>query len=178
MLHRIVSRSVVAFAAAGLLASCEDNTTGTPLTPPPPSTAVYINPLQPPDSITPPDPITGKRDTIPVPYTIEQRVVNIDGTDFVVAVVTPDPQFLVQFPDGDVAEGQEIAFSLNLPGALESTRVTVPASGLVSPGRWIVDNPCPPVGGATSCRGVQRVIARPTAGNPGFIDVDTTFPED
>jgi hypothetical protein len=159
MLHRIVSRSLVAFAAVGLLASCEDNTTGTPLTPPPPSTAVTVS-------------------AVDLDYTIAQQVVNIDGTDFVVAVVTPDPQFLVELPNGDVAEGQEIAFSLNLPGALESTRVTVPASGLVSPGRWIVDNPCPPVGGATSCRGVQRVIARPPAGNPGFIDVDTTFPEE
>ena len=159
MLHRIVSRSLVAFAAVGLLASCEDNTTGTPLTPPPPSTAVTVTALE-------------------LEYTIEQRVVNIDGTDFVVAVVTPDPAFFVEFPDGEPAVGQEVSFSLNLPGALENTRVTVPGTGVVSPGRWIVDNPCPPVGGQTSCRAVQRVIATPTSGVIGFVDVDTTFPED
>jgi hypothetical protein len=150
---------VVAFAAAGLLASCEDNTTGTPLPPPPPSTAVNVIALD-------------------LEYTIEQRVVNIDGTDFVVAVVTPDPAFFVEFPDGEPAVGQEISFSLNLPGALENTRVTVPGTGVVSPGRWIVDNPCPPVGGQTSCRAVQRVIATPTSGVTGFVDVDTTFPEE
>ena len=159
MLHRIVSRSLVAFAAVGLLASCEDNTTGTPLPPPTTATLVTVTALD-------------------LDYTIEQQVVNINGTDFVVAVVSPDPAFFVELQDGEPAVGQEVAFSLNLPGALESTRVTVPGTGVVSPGRWIVDNPCPPVGGATSCRGVQRVIATPTAGNPGFIDVDTTFPED
>jgi len=159
MLHRIVSRSVLAFAAAGLLASCEDNTTGTPLPPPTTATLVTVTALD-------------------LDYTIEQQVVNINGTDFVVAVVSPDPAFFVELQDGEPAVGQEVAFSLNLPGALESTRVTVPGTGVVSPGRWIVDNPCPPVGGATFCRAVQRVIATPTAGNLGFIDVDTTFPED
>jgi hypothetical protein len=46
----------------------------------------------------------------------------------------------------------------------------------VSPGRWIVGNSCPPETG-DFCRPVHRVIAAPTAGNTGFIDVDTTLPD-
>lgn len=168
MLHRIVSRSVVAFAAVGLLASCEDNTTGTPLTPPPPSTAVYVNPIEPDGG-----------------YTTEQRSINIAGVDTTVTVASPNPVFEVVFPDGEAAVGQIINFNVNLPGLVQQTRDTVDVDGFVSPGYWVLAGPCPPGGvpDQTFCRPTQRVIATPAAGNTGFIDIssDTTTappPED
>ena len=148
MLHRIVSRSAVAFAAVGLLASCEDNTTGTPLPPFTPSTAVNVSPIE-------VDGGYGDNDTADT----------INGVDTIVTVVTPDPVFEVLSPEGDPAVGQIINFNVNLPGLLQQTRDTVDAAGFVSPGYWIV-------GG----RPVQRVIATPAAGNTGFIDVSTVPP--
>ena len=112
MLHRIVSRSVGVFAAAALglgLAACEDNTAGTPLTPPPASTAVYVNV----DTTTPP-PTTG---------TTGQRV-------------TPAAVFKVTYPDGSPAVGQVVTFSLNLGGHIAQLKDTVDAGGFVSPGKW------------------------------------------
>ncbi len=149
MLHRIVSRSVVVLAATVFLASCEDNTTGTPLPPPDPSTAVYVTPVI---------PVGG--------YTTEEVTLNIAGVDTTVTVVSPEPIFEVVFPDGTPAAGQAINFSLNLPGLLETNRGTVDASGFVSPGYWVLGD-----------RPVQRVIAAPASGDPGYIDVDQTPPE-
>jgi len=155
MLHRMVSRSVVVFAATAFLASCEDNTTGTPLTPPPASTAVYVNPVE---------PVGG--------YTVAQRTINLGGVDTTVTVASPDPVFEVVYPEGNAAVGQVITFNVNLPGFVQQTRDTVvDAAGLVSPGYWVVARPCPPNVLETFCRGVQRVIATPVAGNTGFIDV-------
>jgi hypothetical protein len=162
MLHRMVSRSVVVFAATAFLASCEDNTTGTPLTPPPASTAVYVTPVEPVDG-----------------YTVEQRVINIGGIDTTVTVASPDPVFTVVYPglDASPAVGQVVTFNVNLPGFVFQTKDTVDAAGLASPGYWVVARPCPPnLVDETFCRGVQRVIATPVSGNTGFIDVtvDTT----
>ena len=165
MLRRMVSRSVVVLAATAFLASCEDNTTGTPLTPPPASTAVYVTAVEPQGG-----------------YSVEQVTITIPAIgpvlarDTVVTVVTPDPVFEVRYPEGDAAVDQVISFSLNLPGLLAQSTATVPASGLVTPGRWIVGNPCPSETGGF-CRSVQRVIAAPAAGNTGYIDVDTTLPD-
>lgn len=164
MLHRIVSRSVVVLAATAFLASCEDNTTGTPLTPPPASTAVYVTPVVPVDGYT------VEQTTITIP-----EVGGIPAHDTLVTVVVPDPEFEVRYPDGSVATDQVVTFTVNLPGLLEQAKDTVGASGLVTPGRWIVGNPCPPEEG-DFCRPTQRVIAAPVTGNTGFIDVDTTIP--
>jgi hypothetical protein len=151
MLHRIVSRSVVALAATAFLASCEDNTTGTPLPPPPASTAVDVTPVE---------PAAG--------YGFAELAVTLpNGTDTTVTVVSPSPVFHVAFPDGELAAGQTINFSLTLPGLLESTSATVGSDGFVSPGYWAVGD-----------RPVQRIIASPASGNPGIIDVDTTEPEE
>jgi len=167
MLHRIVSRSVVVLAATAFLASCEDNTTGTPLTPPPASTAVYVIAVEPVDGYA------VEQVTITIP-----EIGGVPAHDTVVTVVTPDPVFSVVYPglDESPAVGQVITFSLNLPGLLAQGKDTVDAGGLVSPGRWIVGDPCPPETG-DFCRPVHRVIAAPTAGNTGFIDVDTTLPD-
>ena len=165
MLHRIVSRSVVAFAAVGLLASCEDNTTGTPLTPPPPSTAVDVVEVAPEAG-----------------YTVEQVSITLpSGTDTTVYAVTPDPVFEVTFPDGSAAVGQIINFNVNLPGFVAQSRDTVDAEGLVSPGRWVVATFCPnplPVDPPVFCRPTQRVIAAPASGRTGTVDVHTQFPAD
>lgn len=156
MLHRIVSRSAVVIAATVVLAACEDNTTGTPLTPPPPSTAVYVNPIIPDGG-----------------YIVEQRILNINGEDALVNVVTPDPTFEVVYPEGNAAEGQVITFNVNLPGVVQSTKDTVPASGIVTPGYWITGNICPDSLNPNPdfCRPVERVIATPAVGNTGYIDV-------
>jgi hypothetical protein len=158
MLHRIVSRSVVVLAGTAFLASCEDNTTGTPLTPPPASTAVYVNPVVPEDGYS------TEQVTITIP-----AVGEIPAHDTVVTAVTPNPEFEVTYPDGDPAVDQVITFNLNLPGLIEQSKDTVPASGLVTPGRWIVAEPCPP--SEDFCRPTQRIIATPVAGNAGVIDV-------
>ncbi len=116
MLHRMVSRSAGAFAAAAFglgLAACEDNTTGTPLTPPPASTAVYVNVV---NTAVNPAPTTGTAGR----------------------VVAPAAVFKVTYPDGTPAVGQVIAFSLNLGGHLHQTKDTVDAGGFASPGRWIL----------------------------------------
>jgi hypothetical protein len=160
MLHRIVSRSVVVLAATAFLASCEDNTTGTPLTPPPASTAVYVNVVEPDGG-----------------YATEQRSVTLLGVDTVVTVADPDPVFEVLYPDGTPAVGQVVTFNVNLPGFVQQSKDTVDAEGLVSPGYWVMARPCPPLTAPeTFCRGVQRIIATPVSGNTGFIDVavDTT----
>ena len=151
MLHRIVSRSVVALAATAFLASCEDNTTGTPLPPPAASTAVYVTAVEPAEG-----------------YGFADLAVTLpSGTDTVITVVSPSPVFYVAYPDGEVAVGQNINFSINLPGLLQSTTATVDDDGFVSPGYWAVGD-----------RPVQRIIASPVSGNPAFIDVDTTEPEE
>jgi hypothetical protein len=199
MLHRIVSRSVFAFAAAGLLASCEDNTTGTPLTPPPPSTAVYVNPVLPDGGFgfeqvvierpNGPDTSVVITDTTVVADT---TVVGIDTTivvdttfsgdttivtDTTVTIVTPDPVFEAVFPDGQPAVGQTITFNVNLPGFIEQTTDVVDAAGFATPGRWVVAEVCPnPDAPPPFCRVTQRVIATPVAGNTGFIDVEPVFP--
>ena len=156
MLHRIVSRSVVAFAAVGLLASCEDNTTGTPLTPPPPSTAVTVTAVEPEGG-----------------YSVVERSVIIDGIPTLANAVTPDPTFEVLLPDGTVPEGQVINFNVNLPGFVQQSRDTVPASGIVTPGYWVVGNICPDSlnPNPTFCRPVERVIATPASGRTGYLDV-------
>lgn len=154
MLHRIVSRSVVVLAATAFLASCEDNTTGTPLTPPPASTAVYVN------AITPDSGYGVKDTTITIP-----ELAGVPAHDTVVTIASPNPEFEVVTPEGDAATGQVITFNLNLPGLLQQTKDTVPESGLVSPGYWVLGD-----------RAVQRVIASPVSGSTGFIDVDTTPP--
>ena len=163
MLHRIVSRSVVVLAATAFLASCEDNTTGTPLTPPPPSTAVYVNPITPEGG-----------------YTLKDTTINVAGLDTIVTIVTPNPQFEVVYPEGDVAVGQVITFNVNLPGFVQQTKDTVDAAGLVNPGFWVVGRPCltpyPSLGEQPFCRPLQRVIATPVAGGTGFIDVITAPP--
>ena len=158
MLHRIVSRSVVVLAATAFLASCEDNTTGTPLTPPPPSTAVYVNPV-----------------TLDEGYAMKDTTVTV-GADVVdVTIVSPNPVFSVENPDGSVPEGQVISFNVNLPGFLQQSKDTVGADGLVSPGFWVVGTPCTASEG-DFCRGTQRVIATPVAGTTAFIDVSTEPP--
>lgn len=163
MLHRIVSRSVVVLAATAFLASCEDNTTGTPLTPPPASTAVTVNPLTPEGG-----------------YTLKDTTVNILGVDTIVTIVTPNPQFEVVLPEGDAAVGQIVTFNVNLPGFVQQSKDTVDAAGLVSPGYWVVAKPCltpyPSLGEVPFCRPLQRVIASPVAGNTGFLDVITAPP--
>jgi len=135
MRRRMVSRSVGVFAAAALglgLAGCEDNTTGTPPPPPPASTAVYVN-------VAPPAPTTGK----------------------VLTAVAPAAVFKVTYPDGSVATGQVVNFSLNLGGVIAQQSGTVDAAGLVSPGQWTL--------GARAA--TQRLIATPVSGNAAFIDV-------
>jgi len=166
MLHRIVSRSGVVLAATAFLASCEDNTTGTPLTPPPASTAVYVSEVAPADG-----------------YTIEQTTIKLpDGiTDTTVFVVSPDPVFEVKYPDGAAGEGQVVTFNLNLPGLLAQTKDTADASGLVSPGQWVVASVCPnpapePPAEPVFCRPTQSVIATPIAGNAAVATVDAVFP--
>jgi hypothetical protein len=168
MLHRIVSRSVVVLAATAFLASCEDNTTGTPLTPPPASTAVYVNEVPPADG-----------------YTIEEATIPLPGGggDTTVFLVSPDPVFEVVYPDGSAAVGQVITFNLSLPGLIEQSRDTVDAAGLVSPGRWVVADVCPnplpePPEDPVFCRPSQSVIATPVAGNAGVATVDASFPPD
>jgi hypothetical protein len=156
MLHRIVSRSVVVLAATAFLASCEDNTTGTPLTPPPPSTAVYVTPIEPEGG-----------------YGIKDTVINILGVDTTVTIVTPNVEFEVLYPDGSVGVDQVITFNVNLPGLVQATKDTVPASGIVTPGYWIVARPC---NVPDFCRSPQRVIATPVSGNTGYIDVSTVPP--
>jgi hypothetical protein len=143
----MVSRSVVVLAATAFLASCEDNTTGTPLTPPPASTAVDVTPVE---------PVGG--------YTQEQRTMNIGGVDTTVTVVSPDPVFSVVYPDATPGAGQIVTFDLNLPGIIGQERDTVDAAGLVSPGSWILGPRC----------GTQRLVAAPASGNTGFIDVAPT----
>ena len=160
MLHRMVSRSagVLGYAALALVvASCEDNTTGTPNTPPPASTAVYVNAIIPEGG-----------------YGLGEETITIEGVDTTVTVVVPDPEFEVVYPDGSAAVGQTIQFSLNLPGLLESTTGVVGADGRVTPGRWIVSLPC--TAETDYCRPVQRVIASPASGNIGTIDVSTEPP--
>lgn len=149
MLHRIVSRSVVVLAATMFLASCEDNTTGTPLTPPDPSTAVYVTPVIPDGG-----------------YTTEEVSLNIGGVDTLVTVVSPNPVFEVVYPDGTPGTGQTINFNINLPGLLQDTKGTVGSDGLVSPGYWVIGE-----------RPVQRIIASPASGEAGYIDIDQTPPE-
>jgi hypothetical protein len=113
-------------------------------------------------------------------YTTEQVTITIPEVgavpahDTIVTVVSPNPAFVVTYPNGDAAVDQVISFSLNLPGVIEQTKDTVVAGGLASPGRWIVASPCDI--GAEFCRPVQRVIATPVAGDAGFIDVDTSAP--
>ena len=107
---------LVRFAAAAFglgLAACEDNTTGTPLTPPPASTAVYVNVV---NTAVNPAPTTGTAGR----------------------VVAPAAVFKVTYPDGTPAVGQVIAFSLNLGGHLHQTKDTVDAGGFASPGKWIL----------------------------------------
>lgn len=162
MLHRIVSRSVVVLAATGFLASCEDNTAGTPLPPFTPSTAVYVNEVVP-----------------EVDYTVEQVNITLPGgVDTTVYAVTPDPVFEVVLPNGDPAVGQVVNFNVNLPGFVAQRADTVDAFGLVSPGRWVLADVCPnPLPDPPEfCRPTQRVIATPVAGRPGFVDVDASFP--
>ena len=159
MLHRIVSRSVVVIAATAFLASCEDNTEGTPLTPPPSSTAVTVTPIIPEGG-----------------YTFKDTTVTDGENTIDVTIVTPNPEFDVRFPDGSAAEGQVITFNLNLPGLLQQTRDTVGTEGLVSPGFWVVGTPCITAPEGESCRPSQRLIATPVAGNTGYIDVSTEPP--
>lgn len=166
MLHRIVSRSGVVLAATAFLASCEDNTTGTPLTPPPASTAVYVTEVAPVDG-----------------YTIAQTTIKLpDGiTDTTVFVVSPDPVFEVKYPDGAAGEGQVVTFNLNLPGLLAQTKDTADAAGLVSPGQWVVAQVCPnpapePPAEPVFCRPSQSVIAAPVSGTPAVVTVDAVFP--
>jgi hypothetical protein len=156
MLHRIVSRSVVVLAGTVFLAACEDNTAGTPLTPPPASTAVYVTAIEPADG-----------------YSIQPRTITIAGVDTVVNAVSPDPTFQVLLPDGSTPEGQVVTFNVNLPGFVEQTKDTVPASGIVTPGYWVVGNTCPDSlnPNPAFCRPVERVIATPVAGSTGFLDV-------
>jgi hypothetical protein len=171
MLHRIVSRSVVVLAATAFLASCEDNTTGTPLTPPPASTAVYVNPVEPVDGYS------TEEVTITIP-----AVGEVPAHDTVVTVVTPDPLFNVTFPSGDAAVGQVVTFNLTLPGLIAQSKDTVDADGQVSPGQWILANVCPnpmptvPPEEPIFCRPVQSVVATPVAGNPGVVNVNASFP--
>ena len=172
MLHRIVSRSVVVLAATAFLASCEDNTEGTPLTPPPPSTAVDVTAVEPADGYT----IGTATITIP-------EVGDVPAHDTVVNVVTPNPAFEVKLPNGDAAVGQVVNFNLSLPGFIAQSRDTVDAAGLVSPGQWIVAGVCPnplpePPETPVFCRPTQSVIAVPVAGNPAAITVDAEFPPD
>ena len=166
MLHRIVSRSVVVLAATAFLASCEDNTDGTPLTPPPASTAVYVSEVAPADG-----------------YVISEATIKLpDGvTDTTVFVVTPDPVFEVTYPDGSAGAGQVITFNLNLPGLLAQTKDTADAAGLVSPGQWVVAQVCPnpapePPAEPVFCRPTQSVIAAPVAGNFAVVTVDAVYP--
>lgn len=159
MLHRIVSRSAVVIAATVVLAACEDNTTGTPLTPPPPSTAVYVNPIIPDEGY-------GLKDT-----TISFGALG----DSVVTIVTPAVEFEVVYPDGTPATGQTVTFNPNLPGFVQQAKDTVDAAGLVSPGFWVLGNPCASAEGPF-CRPTQRVIATPLVGNTGYIDVSTVPP--
>jgi hypothetical protein len=190
MLHRIVSRTVVVLAATAFLASCEDNTTGTPLTPPPASTAVYVTELVPDSGYaidTATIPLPGGPDTT---ITADTTVAGVDTTiiadtvvvvDTLVYVVTPDPVFEVKYPDGTAAVGQVITFNLSLPGLIEATKDTVDAAGLVSPGRWLVAQVCPnplpePPEEPVFCRPTQTVIATPVAGNAAVATVNTQFP--
>ena len=160
MLHRIVSPTVLVLAATAFLASCEDNTTGTPLTPPPASTAVYVNEVVPEGG-----------------YIIEERTVNANGVDTTVLAVSPTPVFEVLYPDGTPAVGQVVTFNLNLPGIITHTKDTVDAGGLVDPGTWYVTKTCPSqVEDDPFCRPVQTLIATPTSGNAGAVSVEATFP--
>ena len=165
MLHRIVSRSVVVLAATAFLASCEDNTTGTPLTPPPASTAVYVSEVAPAEG-----------------YVITEATITLpSGTDTTVFVVSPDPVFEVKYPDGTAGAGQVITFNLNLPGLIAQTKDTADAAGLVSPGQWVVAQVCPnpapePPAEPVFCRPTQSVIAQPVAGNAAVVTVDAVFP--
>lgn len=156
MLHRIVSRSVAVLAGTVILAGCEDNTTGTPLTPPPPSTAVYVTAIE---------PVGG--------YSILPRTITIAGVDTVVNAVSPDPTFEVVLPDGSVPVDQVVSFNANLPGFVQQTKDTVPSSGIVTPGYWIVAATCPDSvnPNPTFCRPEERLIATPVAGNSGYLDV-------
>jgi hypothetical protein len=171
MLHRFVSRSAGVFAAVAVgigVAACDDTTTGTPLTPPPPSTAIYVSPVL--DSVTVDD------DTVSIDYTVKDTLVTIFGIDTIVTIVTPNPRFTTEFPNGDIPEGQIITFSVNLPGFLQQTKDTVDATGIVSPGYWVVARPCPQLNPEDPfCRPVQRVIAFPVAGDPASIDVNAEF---
>jgi hypothetical protein len=106
MLHRIVSRSAVVLAATAFLASCEDNTSGTPNEPPPGSTAVVVRAVEAPDS----------------------GVVDTDLAEPVVVKVTN--------PDGTPATSVVVTFGLTTGGLLEHTQVTTDANGLASPGIW------------------------------------------
>ena len=165
MLHRIVSRTVVVLAATAFLASCEDNTTGTPLTPPPASTAVYVNPIVPDSGYA------TKDTTITIP-----AVGEVPAHDTVVTIVTPNPVFEVTNPDGSAAVDQVITFNLALPGLIEQGKDTVLADGLATPGRWIVARPCTAPEESGFCRTPQRLISTPVAGDTGFIDVSTAPP--
>lgn len=166
MLHRIVSRSVVALAATAFLASCEDNTTGTPLPPPTPSTAVYVSAVEPAE-----------------PYTVVDQAITLpDGSVEILPTVQPELVFQVLNPDGTIPVGQTITFTVNLPGFVENQTAVVDANGFVSPGYWVVGSPCetpyPSVGEVPFCRPLQRVIAAPVAGDAAYIDVQTAPPEE
>lgn len=107
MLHRMVSRSAVVFVATAFLASCEDNTTGTPLPPPDVSTAYTVTVASPP----------------PEPNVVE-------------GLVSPNVVFLVSNPDGTPAAGVPITFTINQTGLLQNITATSGSDGLVSPGEW------------------------------------------
>jgi hypothetical protein len=107
MLHRIVSRSVVVLAGTAFLASCEDNTTGTPLTPPPPSTAVVVSAVA------------------PVP---EDGVVDTD----IAGPVT----FKATNPDGSPGAGIVLQFIAAGGGVVERSQATTGSDGTASPGVW------------------------------------------
>ncbi len=107
MLHRIVSRSAVVLAATAFLASCEDNTSGSPQEPPPASTAVVVKAVD------------------PVP---DSGVVDTDLAEPVVVKVTN--------PDGSPAPSVVVTFGLTTGGLIEHTQVTTDANGLASPGIW------------------------------------------
>lgn len=196
MLHRMVSRPAgfLGYAALALaVASCEDNTTGTPITPPPPSTAVYVEAVTPEGgyfvdtttiTVQRPDTTISAPDTtivgIDTTITIDTTIVLVDK-DTVVSIVAPDPVFFVVLPNGDTAVGQTVNFSLTLPGLLEQTSDVVDADGHVTTGRWILTKVCPnplpePPDDPVYCLPSQSVVATPASGEPGVITVDAKYP--